>query len=398
MKSALISRRELGKRAAAAALGSAFFASWPPVPPATLYASDAPADAVQRQPVHRHQQVLVSSAEFTDRRYLAFPALLDLGDEVLVSFKRGRSHAADPGATLDLLRLDPATGRGIARETIAQLDDHIMQMGEWVRFPNGDIASYIDAQSNGTGRAGLRVVRSTDGGKTFGPVERVGVVDGVEYGYAFQAVVEQDTTWLLAMTFSNLTGGKSLYPRWPHAGSVDVLRSDDNGRSWRFVRNLSHEFGDVPINESTFIRHRDGFLVSTRGYDNQQRVHRTDASFRVLHQVDLTASHAFIAGYVGRPRLFVRDEQIYLLGRNWTPPPQVMQLCLFRLDPDTLTVSAYAVLDNAEMESVADGYYAMPYFRQMGEDTMLNVVNYKRLAGQPAPDILRHEYRWDEVK
>jgi hypothetical protein len=388
MEFACISRRELLKAAGAAAFGSV-------CTPRLL-----PAEVVERRPRHHRVQILVASAELTDRRYVAFPALLDCGDEVLVSFKRGRSHAADPGAALELLRLDPATGHASRPQTIAQLDDHIMQMGEWVRFPNGDIASYIDVQvkGDGTTRAGLRVVRSTDGGKTFGPLERVGTVDGVEYGYAFHAIVEQRTTWLLAMRFSSLTGGKAVHPRRPHAGSVDMIRSDDSGRTWRFVRNLSREFGDVSINESTLIRQGDGFLISTRGYDDRQRVHLTDASFRVLRQVDLTAIHPFITSHLGRPRLFVRDDRVYLLGRNWTAAPRAMQLCLFRLDPATLTVLAYSILDNAAREAVYDGYYAMPYFREVGAATMLYVVDYKAIKGQSAPDIIQHEYRWDEVK
>jgi hypothetical protein len=343
-------------------------------------------------------EVLVSSQGLSDWRYLAFPALLDCGSEVLVSFKRGRSHAYDPGARLDIIRISDTDVT--APQALAQLDDHIMQMGEWVRFPNGDIANYIDTQTKGAGttRIGLHVVQSTDGGKSFGPLERAGVMDGVEYGYAFDAVVENRTTWMLVMRFANLIGGKSVYPPRPHAGSVDVIRSDDNGTSWQFVRNLSQEFGDVPINESTFIRHGDGFLVSTRGYDNRQRVHLTDASFRVLRQRDLTATHAFITSHVGRPRLFARDDGVYLLGRNWTTAPRAMQLCLFRLDPAKLTVVSYSVLDNVDKANVVDGYYAMPYFRGSGADTLLYVVDYKGFKGQQPPEIIRHEYRWGEVK
>src|SRR5258708_6902142 len=175
-----------------------------------LLAASLTGAVAERVPRYREEHVVVSGAA-ADWPYLAFPALLDCGGEILVSFKRARSHAQDPGAALDLVRLDPLTGRASGRATIAQLEGHIMQMGEWIRFPNGDIASYIDAQVPGaaTTRAGLRVVRSTDGGKTFGPLERVGAIDGVEYGYAFDHITEGRTTWMLAMTFANLPGGQS---------------------------------------------------------------------------------------------------------------------------------------------------------------------------------------------
>jgi hypothetical protein len=354
---------------------------------------------VELRPLYHESHVLVAAATLPDWRYLAFPALLDLGDQVLISYKRAESHARDPGATLELARLDPIAGRVTGRQTIARLDNHIMQMGEWVRFANGDIANYIDAQGPGknTTRIGLRVVRSTDGGKTFGPLERVGGIDGIEYGYAFDAVTEGETTWMLVMTFSSLPGGKAVIPSRPHAGSVDVIRSDDHGRTWRFVRNLSREFGGISINESAFIRHGDGFLVSTRGYDNRQRLHLTDASLRLRRQTDLTAAHPFIRSHVGRPRLFTRDGQIYLLGRNVSAPGRPMQLALFRLDPVTLAVTAYAILDNAENVKVTDGYYAVPYFREVGGRTLLHVVTYKGVNSQP-PDIVQFDFRWDEVK
>jgi hypothetical protein len=358
------------------------------------------AEVVERVPRFRETNVIVASAEETDWRYLAFPAALDRGDEILVSFKRARSHAQDPGAALDLVRLDPATGRANGRRTIAQLDGHIMQMGEWVRFANGDIANYIDAQVPGkvTTRAGLRVVRSTDGGKTFGPLERVGAVDGVEYGYAFDHITEGPTTWMLAMTFANLLGGKPAPNARAPAGSVDVIRTDDHGKTWRFVRNLSHEFGDVPINESAFIRHGDGFLVTTRGYDSRERLHLTDASFRVVRQTDLTATHGvFLTSHIGRPRLFAREGRVYLLGRNVREKGKPMQLALFRVDTATLAVTSFAVLDNAEHARVTDGYYAVPWFRGTGADTLLHLVTYKGLNGQP-PDLVHLAFRWDEVK
>lgn len=383
-----------------------------------LSAAAIAVDVPRLTPVHRSERVLVATDNFQERHYLAFPDLLDLGDEVLVSFKRGKAHANDDGAVLDTIRIDKETDRVVASQIIARLGDKIMQMGEWVRFPNGDIGNYIDTQqSTAPARVGLHSTRSTDGGRTFGPLERVGVVDGVEYGYPFEFVVEGTTTWMLVMSFSNLEGGYSVHPPRPQAGPVSILRSEDSGRTWKFVRNLSREFGEIPINESSFVRHGDGFLVVTRGYDNRVRLHSTDHEFKLRHQVDLTGTYPFIESYVGRPRLFARDGRVYLMGRNWTqsalPPaaagasgeikdgvpnfPAAMKLCLFRLDPATLAVSAYAILDNAEGANVTDGYYPVPYFREKDGRTYLRVIDYKGTNRQP-PQIMEFEYLWDEVR
>lgn len=349
-------------------------------------------------PSYKAERVLVASDPGQASGYLAFPDVLDLGSEILVSFKRGKSHAADPGAVLDLIRIGKTTRQVSQPETLAGLDGKIMQMGEWVQFPNGDIVNYIDVQqvANST-RVGLHSVRSTDGGRTFGPVERVGVVDGVEYGYAFDSVTQGTTTWMLAMTFSNLPGGKSVYPPRPHAGPVDVIRSDDNGRTWQFVQNLSREFGNVPINESAFVVHQQRFIVTTRGYDDHQRVHLTNADFQVQKQLDYTSLYHMITKHIGRPRLFVRDDRVYLLGRNYTKSPGPMQLCLFRLDPSSLAMLTCAVLDNAEGANVTDGYYAVPYFLEEREMTLMCVVTYKGLNARP-PQIVELQYQWDELR
>jgi hypothetical protein len=367
-------------------------------------------------PAYKRTQVLVAAATQGPSPYLAFPALLDLGDDVLVSYKRGKSHAYDVGAGLDLMWLHTATQTVGGPQSLVQVDGQIMQMGEWVRFANGDLGCYIDVQGKGppTNRLGLMGLRSRDGGKTFGPLERVGVIDGVEYGYPFEALTEGSTTWMLVMTFANLPGGKSVFQGRPAAGAVDVIRSDDNGRSWRLAGNITRELADAPINESSFIRHGKGFLLTARGYDNRQWLAEFDGDFQLTRKVDLTAQNSFITSYIGRPRLLARDGKVYLLGRNFcgrdssaTAPKREpltgdgtkhpMRLSLFRLDPASLGITKHVLLDNAEGESVSDGYYAMPYWRERDGRTLLNVITYKRAAGR-GPDILRLEYDWAELR
>ena len=347
-------------------------------------------------PEHKKETVL-SDCRAEAQPYLAFPALLDLGDDILVSYKRGKAHAADPGAFLEMLQLDGRSGAVKERKNIAALDGQIMQMGEWARFANGDIANYIDAQKKGQpSRIGLRMVRSSDNGKTFGPVERVGVIDGVEYGYAFEALTRGQTTWLLVMTFTNLTGGvysKTL--QRPVAGSVDVVRTDDNGRNWKFVRSVTSELGGASINESSFAFYKDGFILAVRGYDNRQWLIRLDAACKLIKKVNLTAKYDFIKSHVGRPRVFERDGRWYLLGRN-SVDKGPMRLSLFRFDPETFEITRHVLLDNAEGAKVRDGYYAVPYWRKSGGKTLFNVVNYKAESGPPVIHLL--EFDWEEVR
>jgi hypothetical protein len=349
-------------------------------------------------PKIKTQQTLVESKELTGKQYLAFPCLIRTSDsEILISCKRGTNHGSDGEADLELIRFDTVAKKVIEQTTLARQDKRIMQMGEWVRFSNGDIANYIDVQLTGikklSYRTGILGCRSRDGGRTFSGLEPLGVIDGVEYGYAFDHATENNTTTMLVMTFEYLAGQR---------GSVDVIKTEDHGSTWHFVKNLSQEFGDIRINESTFVRWGDKFLISTRGYDAAERLHVTDSDFNLIEQVNLTEVYPFIGQEIGRPRLFERDGRFYLMGRNWpvqTDERRVMQQALFRIDPADLTITSYVILDNYEQGLVIDGYYPVPYWQEDDRGVLFNVIDYKSVVSRfPGPNIVRSEFLWDEVR
>ncbi|MBM3860021.1 MAG: exo-alpha-sialidase [Verrucomicrobia bacterium] len=379
----------------------------------TVIGASAPA-VPELVPYHHYVQTLVAGQDMDAQHYLAFPIVTRLGpEELLIGYKRGYSHAHDKEADFDLIRFNPATERLNPQRASLHRDNVNLQNGEFVRFGNGDIACYIDAQQSGRStRLGLVEFRSTDGGRTFKDMGKMGLADGVEYGYVFDFITEGKTTWMLAMTFTNLPGAKPLTPK-NTKGWVAVLRSDDSGKSWQCVKNLSAEF-KLPLNESAFVRHRDGFIFVCRPYTTQQPVVVTDGQFNAVRQVDLIAQYPFVGQVLGRPRVFEKDGHHYILGRNTykpghAPPPlgrpdsikvstsNRMKLSLLRFDPETLAVTKRVILDNAENHNVVDGYYAVPWWQTRAGKTYFNLVTYKRIANR-SPDIVRMEYDWDEVK
>ena len=362
------------------------------------------APAVRTASAESSRVVVAAAAQPEAYRYLAFPSLLQVGaDEVWLAYKAGSSHATDAGAAMEVVSHTLSRAATKRLQRMPAPPPKLYQMGELVRFPSGDVALYIDVQSVGWDgrhyRSGAEVMRWDTRAGAFAPPTALPPVSQVLYGYPLDFIVEGQTTWQLIMAFGyHLPGG-----RW----SVDALRSDDNGRNWSLVRNLTAEFGDIRANESGFVRHGDGFIVTTRGYDRIARLHRTSGDFRVRHQVELTGKYPFVNSYVGRPRLFLRDGHGYLVGRNWTRPTgasaeraataSAMQLCLFRFDLETLALTSCVILDNAEDQRVTDGYYAVTSFSGTGDAMRLHVFTYKSLNQQP-PDIVRLDYRWSDVK
>ena len=68
-----------------------------------------------------------------------------------------------------------------------------------------------------------------------------------------------------------------------------------------------------------------------------------------------------------------------------------MELGLMRIDPKSLTVEKQFVLDNIEQGKVTDGYYPFPILVESGNQTLLNVFDYRALLGN-SPDIIRLQF------
>ena len=357
-------------------------------------------DVVAQEPIipkYRSIQIITASADLQDRNYLAFPSILQSGDDrILICYKRGTKHGRDVEANLEMIEFDIERNEILQKLSLPGDKGIVHQMGEWNQFPDGSLRIYIDAQhlghDNDNYRTGLRQIDiySKDGIYKASESELSPLVDGREYGYAFDFINKADTTFMLVMGFGYRPGNK-----W----SVDVIRSVDNGQSWTFVRDLTHEFGGHHINESAFLPWGDGYVVTTREYGSNQRIYLTDKNFKLLKSQNLSEAYPYIESHIGRPRLFAKDDNLYLLGRNWRTinDKRPMELALFRLNAEALEIESWAVLDNAERANVTDGHYAVPYFYMRDGKEYFNIIDYKEVNDQ-FPNIERYEYLWNEVK
>jgi hypothetical protein len=350
-------------------------------------------------------QTLVSHKTLDQKNYLAFPALLRLDEnQVLITFKRGTAHGSDREADCDALLFNTSSNQITRHLKLGSIPDKKFQLTVPVKTADGMIRLYTDMQNQGQDnknyREGMYYSSMPPDMRNTKEWKKLPDVNGVEYGYPFDFIVEGKTVYMLAMSFGYRPGAK-----W----SVAVLRSDDNANSWSFVKDITHALGGGPINESSFVRNGRDFLIVCRGYPGQNtRIARFDPQFNLLKASDLTGSNGILSHYIGWPRIFVKDDQAYVLGRIWPNIPGLplplagmkeSRLGLLRIDPNSLEIRNVSLLDNADgLLSVKDAYYAAPYWQQTEGDTWFNTITYRSAGPAEAPDIIRLAFRWDDVK
>ena len=345
-------------------------------------------------PETKISQLLVSHKTLAEKQYLAFPALVSLPDsEVLITFKRGMAHGNDRQADCDIIRFNTAHNRVSDHQTIGSIPDRKYQLTVPLLTADGHLHFFTDLQHTGPDnkhyREGMLHAVSEDQGKSEMQWEKVSLVDGVEYGYPFDFIVEGKTVYMLAMSFGYRPGG-----RW----SVAVLKSDDNAKSWTFVKNITEALGNIAINESAFVRTEDGFAVVVRGYHDQPtQIATFDHAFNLRRVKDLTGT-GVLDGLIGWPRIFLKDGKLYVLGRVRTPGSPFMQLGLVRVGVENLAIEQVTLVDNESGTlPVKDGYYAGIYWTEEEGTTWLNTVTYRSVGDAGYPDIMRFSFPWNEV-
>jgi len=341
-------------------------------------------------PVYKQKQVLIGNDSGAEsQRYYAFPSILESGDgNIIIAYKNGTQHALEAGAPLEVLTFDPVQKEVVSVYTVDETPGRINQNPELLRMPDGTVYMYVDAQRGGTKeRLGLHVYRSTDEGASFQNDPVFPQVGDFVFGYSFDDAVTSDgAAVMLAMSFPELPGA---------VRAVHAIRSEDSGRSWEYVRNLSEEFR-FAFNESSLCPLDGGYIVIARGDDKATRVYRTDERFRLMAERHLSDEDDRI-DYIGRPKLFERSGTYYILCRNVPAGQNKGTLQLYELDPRTLKLKGNVLLDVDEGASLGDSYYAEPYFLEENGRIWFNVITYVPNLPGDLPDIVRLEYDWVEL-
>ncbi|TAM96742.1 MAG: exo-alpha-sialidase [Chitinophagaceae bacterium] len=330
----------------------------------------------------RKTQILFNANILNGRKYCAFPSTVKLNDStVLISYKRGYAHYKDTGF-VGLIRYDPRIMKVISRGPIYKTK-YNNQNTEILKMPNGDVVIYVDRQMPGPKkRIGLEELRSTDDGITWKDMGTVGLVNGVQFGYAFDDYIEGHTIYALWMTFPELRGSEG-------ERSVHVVKSNNNGESWTDIKDLTKAYKKA-FNESTLVKYNNGFLIVARADEKGSAfIFKTDSNFNLIKEKNLSSVYSCIDA-IGRPKLFVKDGSYYMICRN--------NSCLFfyKINPATLSIEKWARLYRSPGWG-GDAHYAEPYFQQEGNKTYFNVIDYFPVNSR-FPEIVRFEFKWAELR
>ena len=341
---------------------------------------------------------LRSTARTDYARYYAFPAILPVGEKLLIAYKDGVAHGWErEGAEVRLEQavLDIPSQRVERVDTLYASGDRIPQMGEYVQMPNGDVCVYIDMQDRSASarRTGMEALRSADGGQSYRAEGRVGAVGGVEYGYPLNFCERDGRVYMAAMTFPNLEGSEGRR-------QVHVISSADSGASWQFEANLTRDLG-LEFNECALVSTDEGFALFTRGEaprhaenagtdgEAPARLVMLDGRFRPLRMRDYRATRGDFS-QVGRPRLYERSGRLLLITRQHVRTAEGigMTLDLFALDPQSLEVRGRIRLCDP-VAGDQDGHYASLYFDSTHRPPMLRAVDYLTCPTPANPSVKR---------
>lgn len=356
------------------------------------------------RPVWKQEWRILRTEDTGFETYYAFPTLLRTKEEVRIVIKSGEKHMNDEHASLAQVTLSAPEQKVKSVDVIYEEEGFTPQMGEIFQMPNGDVCIYIDMQKSLTStRTGLWELRSKDGGQTYPISHPVGVINGIEYGYAMDLIAKDGQVWMLAMSFAYQQGGCKR--------EVHLLTSRDNGESWEFCANLKELFG-FPFNECALLECDEGFLVFTRGeidretrqnifddFESGQHLVVLDNEYRVLRMRDYHATTKFFT-LTGRPRLYWLNGELCLFTRQWNENKEnrMMSCDLFRLDPQTMDIRSRVRLDEPRFPW-QDGHYPVVYT----QDGLLHVVTYitcnldEREISPRKCDLVQLSFRMDEV-
>ncbi|MBE6569616.1 MAG: exo-alpha-sialidase [Ruminococcaceae bacterium] len=311
--------------------------------------------------------------------YCAFPTLVETNDGILCAWKQGISHMGDESIT-SYMWLDK-DGSVHSPELLAHVPGFNTQNAELLTMPDGTIRCYLDIQdyNNGKTRTGTIVYEYRNG--TFEPLPGILTdTDGKQYGYVFDGLEWQGRYWMLAMTFPELD--------YPDARkSVELLVSDDNGETWTDMLCLDTLL-DASLNESTLAVFDNKLYILCRGYDKKAHIAVLDDALNLLNTAVYDKSLEIYN--TGRPKLFVRDGNLYSILRNHCTENSAMDLSMLRINPENLVIEQKVILDAAKPQ---DGYYAEHYF----VDDTFNLITYKPNASA-TPDITLLTFDWNEIR